>query len=348
MSDQLANVVGEDVKTIKDIEDIEEIENSDDHFENLSPSSPAFNDPKKQAIKHIIDTTPNEADQIDAISNVRSWFRGEDGSTSYEAIKSYMAGTLDLEALVRIITSPTEQAHTSASNGRQVDELPASETESEPTIEGGLFNLWYSVLHTAKKIPWRDTVAQDKLLAVVRALATQWETRVLPMIGITTRETWNDSPGCGAGYSVPEIHAWTNVNYFVARLTATELADFWLFAIWAMRPALEETPELSIADPVEVSELMVLDANIPAAAVWAIVLGKKLCDREEDLTPESENYGDPAGGGDLWKGKSEFSKARYEFWLKRFQELGKDERLSQETKDIIKEVVSAMEEVMQC
>jgi hypothetical protein len=145
---------------------------------------------------------------------------------------------------------------------------------------------------------------------------------------------------------VPELHAWANVNAFVARLTATGVAEFWVYAIWAMRSALEDKYELPIANPGEARKPTEWDGHVMAAAAWAIVMGKELWEREEDLTPKSENEGDPAGGGELWKGKAEFSKPRFEFWAKRFKELAGNENLLQEAMEAAKEAADVMEEIM--
>jgi hypothetical protein len=65
-----------------------------------------------------------------------------------------------------------------------------------------------------------------------------WSQQIL--FGACARETWNDSPGCGAGWTDPEAEAWVNINAFVARLTAQRVRNFTTYVGWAMNAALPE------------------------------------------------------------------------------------------------------------
>lgn len=165
------------------------------------------------------------------------------------------------------------------------------------------------------------------------------------MLSPSARESWNDQPGCGAGFSVPEIHAWANVNAFIARITQAGLAGFWMYAIWALRDALEEEHlDYDLRHKPEKAAKL-LDAFIPAAAVWIIVMGRELWEKDEDLTPKSRNEGDPARGGKLWKGKSAFCKERWDLWATRFEALSKMEGLMAETREIAAEAFASMEKI---
>jgi len=92
------------------------------------------------------------------------------------------------------------------------------------------------------------------------------------MPGPSARESWNDFPGCGAGYALPEIHAWQNVNAFVARLSAGEVSDFWRYGIWALRDGLEEVD----AEKTNADEH---NTSVSTTAVWILVVGKELYER---------------------------------------------------------------------
>ena len=48
-------------------------------------------------------------------------------------------------------------------------------------------------------------------------------------------------------------------------------------------------------------------------------MGRALWEKEEDLTPESPNQGNPGIGGELYKGPTAFCKERWWFWKERFQ-----------------------------
>lgn len=165
------------------------------------------------------------------------------------------------------------------------------------------------------------------------------------MLGPSTRECWNDAPGCGSGFSVPEIHAWANLNAFIARLTRADLAGFWVYAIWAIRDALEvERKDYEPAHKPERAAKL-LDAYVPAAAAWIIVMGRELWEKDEDLTPKNPNQEDPARGGALWKGKSAFCKERWDLWATRFEALSGMEDLMTETREIAAEIFARMEEI---
>lgn len=373
-----------------------------DDFESQNSMIPSekLENKIQREIEEIIKTTPNEADQIDAIAEKQNWFRPDpDNYPTYATVKAYMAGTLDLAAAVEKLAEPIDQAYSTADHGQAIrkaenvaanqrqyhsaedareqwgeplpaDEVPA-EDDTQPTTEGLLWELWYTVLHVAKQTPWQEDAGagatQEKLVDLVRALkarpgppapakmtkalqndwiwtsGTLWSELI--MLGPSTRECWNDGPGCGSGFSVPEIHAWANINAFIARLTRADLAEFWIYAIWAIRDALEV--EHKDYEPAHKSEkaAKLLDAYVPAAAVWIIVMGKELWEKDEDLTPKNPNQGDPARGGALWKGKSAFCKGRWDLWATRFEALSGMEDLITETREIAAKTFTRMEEI---
>ncbi|OCL01602.1 hypothetical protein AOQ84DRAFT_230769 [Glonium stellatum] len=328
----------------------------------------------QQEIEEIIKTTPSEADQIDAIAAKRGWFRPQpEHYPTYATVKAYTAGSLDLAS------AAIRHAEQVAANQRQFyshekarerwgdplpeDEIPV-EDNSRPSTGNLLEELGYTILHVAKQTPWRDAAGQKKLVDLVRALKARpdppppakmtkalrnnWSWSVwseLSMLSPSARESWNDQPGCGAGFSVPEIHAWANVNAFIARITQAGLAGFWMYAIWALRDALEEEHlDYDLRHKPEKAAKL-LDAFIPAAAVWIIVMGRELWEKDEDLTPKSRNEGDPARGGKLWKGKSAFCKERWDLWATRFEALSKMEGLMAETREIAAEAFASMEKI---
>ncbi|KAF2177840.1 hypothetical protein K469DRAFT_719311 [Zopfia rhizophila CBS 207.26] len=287
-------------------------------------------------------------EQVDNFARLRSCFKPEDDSHSYPAIQAYLSGELELEDAVNKIAEPIEKAYSSADHGCALDPSnPNSGSSRNRSTEGFLRDLWYSVLHSAKRIPWNDSL-QEKLLSLVQTVklrpdpprnfdikktksdgvlssSTLWSSLLL--LGPTTRESFNDSPGVQAGYQPPEIAAWANFNAFLARLTSSSIANFWIYAIWELRSALETRHEKT--------KKYTLDAAVPSAAVWVLILGKTLYDKEEDLTPKEANHGSPARPGELWQGgKPEFSKARWGFWRGRFAEVAEDEGLRMETSRI--------------
>jgi hypothetical protein len=156
---------------------------------------------------------------------------------------------------------------------------------------------------------------------------------------LSCREAYNDMPMPGVSFDI-EITAWTNLNYFYALLTGKGVWDLSLyFAIWAMREALEQPYE----DNEEATAVQKYDAHVPAAAVWVFGASRVLFDKEEDLTPTDDRQGNPARGGELWKGKSEFSKERWSFWKERFAAIGKMDGVNEETRSVARDAVNSME-----
>ncbi|EIW76718.1 hypothetical protein CONPUDRAFT_139443 [Coniophora puteana RWD-64-598 SS2] len=358
------------------------------------------------------DTSLSEPAKIDALARVRNWFAG-DTST----IDRYLAGDLPLAEAVEMLAAPIDRAYSTADHGRKLWESertarnqrqywspekalemwgaqedfpePAEETEGMLSTEGGLWELWYAVLHAAKRIPWyspRDGEGQwegegegegegqrpqKRLLELVQALKARpnpsppermttalrrdwiWDSGTLwsdlVMLGPSAREAWNDSPGCGAGWTAPEQRAWANVNAFVARLTATATADFRLYAMWALRDALEEDLKprnLHVAAPPAVR----LASNVAAAAAWILVAGDFLYARHAD----GERYAQEADvslaarGKQLpWHGDNEISTARWRFWCRRFGQEAQNAELPAEVRELARrsgERINALEQ----
>lgn len=280
---------------------------------------------QREKIEKVLSETNDEPTQIDRIAEIRGWFRPEKNSIFYPAVQNYVNDKADLQTAVAQITKPIEEAIT-AQNSDSIS----------------WEDLWNSIIHSAKKIPFQQN-GHSRLIDLVKAIKkhpgpspTQEQSNYknLSGLGMQVREAYNDNPRGDIGKFPPETHAWTNLNYFLARLTESEVLKLHIYVIWAMRDALEEK-----ADPVQEW----YDAYVPAAAMWVFVLGRKLYEREEDLTPKDDYGGNPARGGELWTGGSEFSKARWAFWKKRFGEVAEHEGVRQETKDIAKEAVAAME-----
>jgi hypothetical protein len=284
-------------------------------------------------IEDILSSTQDEAQQIDQIAKVRDWFGPKDDSCYYAAVQSYLQGQSNLEKTIQTITQPIDEA------------LRTDKADSIDWID-----LWYSIIHSAKRISYHDISSHSKLVELVKAIKEHPDPQTksdqpvyknLPEFGLARREAFNDGPRSGAGFTAPEISAWAKLNYFFARLTYEGVADVSLFAIWALREALEE--EFTDDDPELPTVVQMVDAHAPAAAMWVFGLGRKLYEREEDLTPKSRKEGNPARGGAYWKGGAEFSKGRWALWKKRFGELAGVEGVKDGTKQLARDAVEAME-----
>ncbi|KAF8216679.1 hypothetical protein K438DRAFT_1747865 [Mycena galopus ATCC 62051] len=299
------------------------------------------------------DITP---EQVDKVAEEDRWFCPVSDQPPFTLILQYLAGNLSLDDTVNQLTTPISSSFTTADGGNAIRTAEKAAATSE-----------HSVLHAAKRTPWRndENNTHSKLVALVAAIrrvpdpplpananralrndwiwesGTLWST--LAMFGPATREAWNDSPGAAFGYSEAAIAAWANANAFVARLTAEDVPEYSMYAIWAMREGLEEKRKL----PEKKGNW--LDATVPAAAAWIAIWGKEMYERREDLTPQDPNEGNPAMPGDYMikrtkNKRPEWSRERWAFWKQRFEEITQEE-VNDETKAITKEAFERMQEI---
>ncbi|USW53489.1 hypothetical protein Slin15195_G068080 [Septoria linicola] len=350
-------------------------------------------------VQNIIDTIADPGDQLDAISKIRGWYNPH--STANLIIKQYLSDDLSLSDTVTQLANPIDDLFTSGDNGwsaytqektarHQREHFPedaeqwwgveqdilkpdeGSENDHVST-EGALWTLWYAVVHSARKLFWRDNddgstgSSQTALLELVRALkarpnpplpphltvpmqrdwvyasgATLW--RNLLLLGPSFRESWNDSPGCGAGWSKPEVEAWINAEAFVARLTVCGVKKFWNYGVWALRDGLEERPNSIYFRPEREEE--VLDCYVTAAAVWVVIAGKEMWEFVERDRDFETRYGlDEALPKLPWEGDGVWTRARWRYWKEKFESVAQRPGLVSSTKQIIGEALKCMEAV---
>jgi hypothetical protein len=291
-------------------------------------------------IAEAIAKTNDEAVQIDIAMEKRGCFKPNTDSKFYSIIQEYMENDSRAEDFTPRLLAPINRAL--VNNEKHLD----------------LLNLWYSIIHSAKRLPFRDTTSLEKLVALMKAIkASSPPPNIIRLhlfhslhnFGLAARETMNDCPGGGCGYLVPEVHAYTNMLYFYALLTREKIVDFWIYCIWEMREALE-TPHEDDTSEFRQSDRRVTaadrhNATVPPAAMWIFALGREVYEREHDHAPKRPSQGNPGTGGPLWTGKSGFSKARWALWKKRFDQIAKMGGITDEVRGIALEAVSAMDEI---
>ena len=226
--------------------------------------------------------------------------------------------------------------------------------EDQKLDDINFLDLWYSIIHAAKRKSFhqaqeegkRDTYSHSKIADLVAAFrnhkipgneAYNYIYSSLTDFSMACREVYNDTPDSDA--SDFEIDAWANVNFFFAHITKEDLADLSTLAIWSMRTALEN----DLQDDVEGSAAQKYNIYIPAAASWIFGMGRALYTKDTDLTPTDRKQGNPAKGGELWKGKAAFSKERWDLWKERLAVVSKMEDVSNKTRYISKDALVAME-----
>ncbi|KAI0908523.1 hypothetical protein F4823DRAFT_598417 [Ustulina deusta] len=325
-----------------------------------------------------------EPAKIDAMAESSPWF-----SANIAILNDYVTGHVDAFTTAAKLAGPIEEAYSTADHGvalyneemvarnqrthwspeealekwgpEQDVPKPSPEIASLPSTEGQLWELWYAVLHAAKRIPWTDETQQNKLLDLVKAFKARpdppppspmttplrrnwiWESGTLwsnlSLLGPSVRESWNDACGYGSGWTNTEQHAWTNVNAFVARLTASETTDFDSYAVWALSGALEDEIQHSSLHH-DTSGPTQLGLLLTVASAWIQIAGKHLYERHFD-EEESGQVGfevDLATRGTLpWTqsiDKPSFCTARWNFWRRRFVQEARNEELSERVREL--------------
>ncbi|CAJ2511335.1 Uu.00g069600.m01.CDS01 [Anthostomella pinea] len=334
----------------------------------------------------VKDDQLDELAKIDAIADVRHNFKADT-----TAIDAYLAGHASVEATVAKLADPIDEAYSTANHGRQLHAAersarnqrkyhdpekalqmwgpeedfpePSEEIRNLPSTEGQLWELWYGVLHAAKRIPWTDTAREGKLLDLVKALKARpdppqpprvtvalrrdwiWETGKvwsdLLMLGPSACEAWNDCCGVAAGWTVPEQHAWTNVNAFIARVTANGLADFRSYGVRAACQALEygenEDHNLHHNAPYPLK----LELYVTVAAVWMLLAG-------ECMYKECKDNGDSDGGHHVkavdvssrgeqlpWFRQGDpIALVQWNFWRRRFDQEAHNDQLPWDVREL--------------
>jgi hypothetical protein len=289
-------------------------------------------------IAEAIANVQDEATQIDIIMKKRGCFGPGEDSKFYPIVQVYLNSSDD----------------TTAQDTAKKLLTPINNAILENKRDLNLLNLWYSIIHSAKRLPFRSTTGLAKLVTLMQAIKSSSPPPTakdpdiytcLRDFSMAARETMNDSPGGGSGYLLPELHAYTNMLYFYALLTRENVRAFWIYCIWEMRNALETPHEDDPPNSGATTAIQKYNATIPPAAVWIFAAGQQIYEREQDLTPQKADQGNPGRGGPLWDGKAEFSKRRWAFWKSRFGVLARMEGLSEEARGIAGEAVMAMDRV---
>ncbi|KAF9698560.1 hypothetical protein EKO04_003818 [Ascochyta lentis] len=292
---------------------------------------------QKQKIATVLSSNSEEAEKIDEIAKIRGWFRPTENSVYYPTIQNYLNGDLDLKTTTCTLFSPIDEKITA----QQLDDV-------------NFLDLWYSILHAARRKPFHaaqtNGVKHEHYHAKVADVVSAFRSHRIPQhgeydylysavtdFGLACREAYNDAPAASA--SDVEIDAWANLNFFYARVTEKGLLDLSIHAIWSMRTALEN----EVMDDAEGSAVQKYNVHVPAAAAWVFGMGRALFDKEVDLTPSDRKFGNPAKGGELWKGKAGFSKERWALWKERLAVISKMENVSDKTKNISRDAIEAME-----
>lgn len=367
---------------------MEEINDAMPQTEPQDLDGPIYVNPLKAEKEHKALQINNDialtlAQKIDEIAELRNWFRGDTCR-----IDDYLSTTtLSASDLAAEIAAPIDEAYSTADHGwmyyetegiarsqrklyppekalelwgpRTDFEKPNEEAKKNPGTETQLWDLWYSILHSAKRIAWDDDGKQGKLVDLVKALKARpdppppnpmtiplsknwiwssgkvWSATL--MLGPSARESWNDGCGCGAGWTPVDIAAWTNVNAFVARMVSSGVADmFYLYGEWALQD-LEE--KWSAQNDHQVGGIEVVrETVVRIVAVWVIIAGKEIYEqREKDSKGVDGNEVDinKRGRNFPWvKFSHGVTGARWTWWKRRFEQEAQDDGLDEGVREL--------------
>ncbi|KAL2679119.1 hypothetical protein Neosp_009880 [[Neocosmospora] mangrovei] len=352
-----------------------------------------------EAAKQVVDDESLDFPaKIDQLAKVRRWFTADT-----TIIDKYMSGELTTAETVDILAKPVDAAYSSADFGREwhrqemvargqrkyhspekalemwgpEEVWPEPETKfvASESTEMLLWDLWYSILHAAKRIPYTDNSRHEKLVELVRVFKARpdppppvpmtiplkrqwiWESgrlwTDLTVLGISVAEVSNDSPDCGAGWLWPELRAWENVNAFLARLTASHLMSQSL-GLWALKDATEISPIARRRRTCPPSANEILSHRVILASLWVTIAGEqvfakypkirdqrdievveRILDLRDDKLPWTRSR-------KKYKGRARWETARREFVRRRLEVESHNEGLPSEAREMASKATKAM------
>ncbi|KAF7553531.1 hypothetical protein G7Z17_g3557 [Cylindrodendrum hubeiense] len=213
-------------------------------------------------------------------------------------------------------------------------------------VENELDSLWSAVLTAAEETPHEQ---QDRLVEIVRAIKEMpqpvHESKKLEIWG--EEQSWDQLPlfGAKARERLDTAReksgaAFINLNAFFARITAADINDFSLFAVWILREALEDPEEDEIVKTTSPELLQ-------SASIWLVYASAPL----EKLSREQKQFdGKMAKPGKSlsmfngtpgWRG---FCQDRWNTWLDRLVSLKKTE-ITTEAQSLISQVLGKASKV---
>ncbi|KAF7590279.1 hypothetical protein BBP40_003016 [Aspergillus hancockii] len=207
-------------------------------------------------------------------------------------------------------TTPSAAAHSIHGLAKPLLSGPDAEN-----LENFVWEFWVIFINIAKQIPC-DSPSQDRLVELVKALSEIppttiqiWgnDTRLwadLPLLGPNMREAWNPPT---PNDSKEVAQGWINLNSFAARLLTLDATSWKLFAVWALRDALEEESSGSK-----------LECDVVVAREWFKHGGPIL---REQVTANDDKEDRMMAGGTLYQGPAKVSLERWVFWKERLNKI---------------------------
>ncbi|KAH0291413.1 hypothetical protein M436DRAFT_40494 [Aureobasidium namibiae CBS 147.97] len=248
-------------------------------------------------------------------------------STEYKALKSYLDDQASTEDTVNNFISNSDSSFAEDKLLRSWDALglTASQTSSDSPAQEKLVSFLTALRNC-------DTKVGD-----VDGKSVSWST--LPLFGRQIREHWRYDERAAQENKEVALQ-WANANAFAARVTATASAfdssdplDFSLYAIWALRAALEDKDDVP-------------EATVYAAAMWILYAGEVLRKQSKD---KRSYEGKVAQAGNKYPNKewTGFEIDRWMTWKNRFANISEVSPYA-EVKDIAKKVKHRFGDLANC
>jgi hypothetical protein len=217
----------------------------------------------QEEIQAIINTAPTFSAQVDELAKARQWKRPRlAGWSTIPVLDAYLSGNLTAEEAVDQLATPIEQAW-----AQELKRPAVNPDDTTIDTQSGVMDLWFGVIHAAKKITWDDETdqGQQALLHLLQTFKNRPDPNItealfpkraddwlyswtggklwseLSMIGMALRESLGDGPHWSDRCTEPEIQAYLNFTAFTARMTVTGVRDVWTYAMYAMTASTESS-----------------------------------------------------------------------------------------------------------
>lgn len=249
-------------------------------------------------------------------------------------------------AFVADAISVQEAAEKLAGPARQAFEKDGDLGKVEHELEG----LWTAVTTAAEQTPHDQ---QGKLVDIVRAIKEmpqpihegkkfevwgeelRWEQ--LPLFGAKTREGLDLARDSKSGK--PD-DAFVNFNAFCARITAANVSDLSLYAIWILREALENPEDSDIVKETS-------SGLLKAASIWLIYASETLSKLSQEKKQFDGKMAKPGSSLSIFKdapGWRGFNEDRWETWVERLT-IVKDAVVAEDTKSLVSQALGEASKV---
>ncbi|KAK4236874.1 hypothetical protein C8A03DRAFT_16514 [Achaetomium macrosporum] len=211
---------------------------------------------------------------------------------------------------------------------------------SASSIDNYIYEAYHDILDVARTIaPEQQGRLVDFIIQLQKTAPTDEDGKVLesehggelwkdlPTFGWAVRELLNDIGK--RSYTAEDQSGWENWTAFMAQLTAKEICDFTLIALWMLRDAFEEN-----AEKVDSA------GAVRTAAIWVRYCGKELRDRSAKGFTYERRVGAPGAKYEDrgWRG---FNDDRWTEWKRGF----KDAQTKYPSDEVIRVAAELMEKL---